>query len=68
MIKINIYLEDLKEEKQDEVWEAIQKELLARRDVEYRDENETEEQFRDRLNEEIDYYINCHNFANEFVL
>ena len=28
----------------------------------------TEEEFQERLQEETDHYINCHNFANEFTL
>ncbi len=66
MVKLNIYFQDLKEDTQGELWQAIQKELLSRSQIEYKQEDETEEEFNQRLEEETDYYINTHNFANEF--
>tara|TARA_B100000315_G_scaffold146425_1_gene135358 strand:+ start:792 stop:998 length:207 start_codon:yes stop_codon:yes gene_type:complete len=68
MIKINIFFQDLKEDTQGKVWQVVQKELLSRGEVEYKQEDETEEEFSQRLEEETDYYINCHNLANEFCL
>ncbi len=68
MVKLNIYFQDLKEDTQGELWQAIQKELLSRSQIEYKQEDETEEEFKQRLEEETDYYINSHNFANEFYL
>lgn len=68
MVKINIYYQDLNQDAQDEVWQKVQNELISNGEVEYRNEDETEDEFQDRLNEEIDYYINCHNFANEFII
>lgn len=68
MITHTIYFQDLKEDVQGKLWQAVQKELLARGDIEYRREEESEEEFTLRLQEEIDYYINCHNFAHEFSL
>ena len=47
---------------------AIPGAILARGESEYRKEDETEDEFEQRLHEEIDHYINCHNFANEFTL
>lgn len=68
MIKHTIYFQDLKEDTQAELWQAVQKELLASGEVEYRGEDESEEEFETRLQEAIDDYINCHNFAHEFSL
>jgi hypothetical protein len=68
MVKLNIFYEDLKQDTQSKIWQQVQKELLARAMVDYREEDETEEGFQARLEEETDHYINCHNFANEFTL
>lgn len=68
MVKINIYYQDLNQDAQDEVWQKVQNELISSGEVEYRNEDETEDEFQNRLNEEIDYYINCHNFVNEFMI
>lgn len=68
MVSVNIFFQDLNHDAQGRLWGAVQRELLARREVEYRGEEETEEEFQQRLQEEIDRYINCHNFANEFSL
>jgi len=55
MAKINIYFEDLNEQAQAELWEAVKEELEA--------ENETQPD-----NEEIDDHINRNNSANEFII
>jgi len=68
MVKLNVFFQDLNEDAQAKLWQAVQRELLASGKVEYRTEDETEEEFQQRLQEEIDHYINCHNLANEFSL
>lgn len=68
MVKIDIFYQDLNELVKQAIWQAVRDELLARREVEYRQEDETEEEFQQRLEEEVDHYINCHNFANGFYL
>jgi hypothetical protein len=67
MIKFNIYFQDLKEEVQQELWVLLSKRLI---DEEYvqQDKDETEEEFRQRLWEETDHYINTHNLAIEYRL
>ena len=55
MAKINIYFQDLNEQAQSELWEAVREEPEA--------ENEGQPN-----NEEIDDHINRNNFANEFVV
>jgi broad specificity phosphatase PhoE len=68
MLKHTIYFQDLKADTQAEVWQAVQNELLASGEVEYRGEDESEEEFATRLEEAVDDYINRHNFAIEFSL
>jgi len=46
----------------------VEKELLARGEVKYKEEDETEDEFKRRLHEAVDDYINRHNHANEFYL
>jgi len=68
VVRLNVFFQDLNGDAQSRLWAAVQRELLARGEVEYRGEEETEEEFQQRLQEETDHYINCHNFANEFLL
>lgn len=68
MAKVNLFFDDLNLDAQSRLWQAVQKELLARREVEYREEDETEEAFQKRLQEAIDDYINRHNQSTEFRL
>lgn len=68
MVSINLFFDDLNFDAQSRLWRAVQRELLNRRAVEYRDEDESEEDFQQRLQEEIDDYINRHNQSNEFSL
>lgn len=68
MVKINIYYQDLNQDAQEEIWQKVQNEFISSGIIEYGDEDETEEDFNARLSETIDDYINCHNFANEFVV
>jgi hypothetical protein len=66
MAKISLFFDDLNWDAQSRLWQAVQKELLARGDVEYRGEEETEDDFQQRLQEAIDDYINRHNQFTEF--
>ena len=68
MTKITIHFQDLKEPVQCKVWQAVQDELLARGTIEPRQTDEPEAVFNERLQEEIDHYINCHNFAQELCI
>jgi len=68
MARINLFFDDLNLDAQSRLWQAVQKELLARCDVEYRDEDESEDEFQKRLQEAIDDYINRHNQSTEFSL
>lgn len=68
MVKINIYFQDLSQDCQDEIWQKVQNEFISSGMVEYKEEDETEEEFNARLTETIDDYINCHNLANEFAI
>lgn len=68
MAKVSLYFQDLPPAVQDDLWSQVGEELLARTEVEYRHEDESEEQFQTRLYEEIDHYINTHNDVQEFVL
>ena len=68
MAKLTIYFQDLKESSQCQLWQALQAELLAQGLVEPRQEYESETAFQARLQEEIDYYINTHNFSQEFCI
>jgi hypothetical protein len=67
MINYTIYFQDLKEDVQQELWALVSKRLVDEGLVE-RDEEETEEQFLNRLQEETDNYINTHNFAFKYKL
>ena len=60
MIKHTIYFQDLKEDTQAALWQAVERELLACGDVEYWREAASEEEFAQRLQDEADHYINCH--------
>ena len=68
MVKLNIFFQDLNDETQWRLWQTVEKELLARGEVEYKEEDETEDEFKRRLHEAVDDYINRHNQANEFYL
>lgn len=68
MVKINIYYQDLNQDAQTEIWQKVQNEFISSGMIEYKNEDETEEEFNARLYEAVDDYINCHNFANEFIL
>ncbi len=68
MVKLKVFFQDLNYEAQSRFWQAVERQLLGSGEVEYRGEDETEEEFHSRLQEAIDHYINCHNFANEFCL
>lgn len=66
MVSLNICFEDLDLEAQERLWRQVQRELLSSGQVEPKLEDETEEEFQERLTEETDEYINCHNFTNQF--
>ncbi len=68
MVSLNVFFQDLNGDAQGRICGAVQRALLARGAVEYRGEEETDEEFQQRLQEETDDYINRHNFANEFSL
>lgn len=68
MVSLNIFFDDLDLEAQERVWRKIRQELLASGRVEPKLEDETDEEFQDRLTEETDEYINCRNSANRFEL
>ena len=67
MVKTNIVFQDLQEEVQEEIWALVSKHLLDAGWVE-RLEDDTEEDFQDRLWEATDDYINTHNVALEYQL
>jgi hypothetical protein len=67
MVKTNIVFQDLQEEVQEEIWALVSKHLLNAGWVE-RLEDDTEEDFQDRLWEATDDYINTHNVALEYQL
>ena len=66
MARVTIYFQDLKEPVQCRVWQAVQAELLSRGVVEPRQEGESATAFEERLQSEVDYYLNCYNFAHEY--
>jgi len=45
MASVNVFFDDLNFDAQNRLWRAVQRELLTKRGVEYRDEDETEEEF-----------------------
>lgn len=63
-----IYFQDLNEPAQGRIWQAVQDDLLATGTIEPRQEDELEEAFNSRLQEAIDYYLNCRNVAQEFSI
>ena len=68
MITTTIYLQDLKEAVQCRIWQNVQNELLAQGLIEPQQEDETDEAFDQRLQEQVDYYLNCHNTAQEICI
>jgi hypothetical protein len=46
MAKISVFFDDLNFDAQNRLWRAVQRELLVRGDVEYRDEDENEDDFQ----------------------
>lgn len=58
MIMHTIYFQDLKEDTQAELWQEVQRELLASGEVEYRGKDESEEELAERLQKAIDDYNN----------
>ena len=66
MVITKIYLQDLKESVQCRIWQSVQDRLLATGRVEPRQSDESEADFQDRLQEEIDYYLNTHNVAQKY--
>jgi hypothetical protein len=68
MASVNLFFDDLNFDAQNRLWRVVQRELLSRGDVEYRGEDETEDEFQSRLQEAIDDYVNRHNQSNEFRL
>ena len=68
MLGIKLFFDDLNFDAQSRLWQAVQWGLLARGDVEYRTEDESEDEFQQRLQEAIDDYINRHNQSTEFFL
>jgi len=68
MIKTTILFQDLKEPAQCRIWQAVQNNLLATGTIEPKQEDETEEAFNGRLQEAIDYHINCNNLAQQFTI
>jgi len=68
MIKTTILFQDLKEPTQCRIWQAVQNNLLATGTIEPKQEDETEDEFNSRLQEAIDYHINCNNLAQQFTI
>jgi hypothetical protein len=68
MAKVIVYFQDLKESAQCRVRQAVQAELFARDVVEPQQEGESETAFEERLQSEVDYYLNCYNFAHEYCI
>ena len=68
MIKTNILFQDLKEPAQCRIWQAVQDNLLATGTIEPKQEDESEDEFNDRLQEAIDHRINGNNLAQEFAI
>lgn len=68
MARIIIYFQDLKDEAQDEIRQAVRDEFIAEGELEPRRENETQEDFEERLGEVIEDHINRNNFSNEFFI
>ncbi|PIT98375.1 MAG: hypothetical protein COT71_01030 [Candidatus Andersenbacteria bacterium CG10_big_fil_rev_8_21_14_0_10_54_11] len=68
MTKTTIHFQDLKEPAQGKIWQAVQDELLATGGIEPQQPDEDEAAFNDRLQEAVDHYLNCHNFAQEFCI
>ena len=69
MIKVNIYFQDLREDKQHEIREKLLRELKDNIDYEIEQagtENEIEK--ADIANEVVDSYINTHNFAVSYEI
>ena len=68
MTTTKIYFQDLKEQAQCRIWQTVQDELLSTGTIEPKQEDETEDEFNDRLQEAIDHHINCRNLAQEFCI
>jgi len=66
MAKINIYFGELNEDAQNEIWQAVREELKD--EIQEKQEDNSEISPETIENEVIDDYINCHNFANEFII
>ncbi|XOB41567.1 MAG: hypothetical protein ACKKMS_02505 [Candidatus Nealsonbacteria bacterium] len=66
MAKINIYFQDLNENAQQEVWQAVKEELEE--DIKNEIEFQPDLDPQTIKSETIENHINCHNFANEFVI
>ncbi len=68
MTKTTILFQDLKEPVQCRIWQAVQDNLLATGTIEPKQEDESEDEFNDRLQEAIDHRINGNNLAQEFSI
>lgn len=68
MTEIKIYFSDLAETAQEQLWQKVTQELLNNGEVSPKGRYESDEEFQRRIEEETDHYINCHNFANRFVI
>lgn len=64
MTKINIYFQDLNEDKQEELKELIRQEIIEdnKEEIEKGEINEND------IEEMVDNYINCNNFKNEYEI
>ena len=67
MITHPIYFDDLSAATQEAIWDAVREALLEQGDV-VREEDEDLDAFGQRLQEEIDHYINTHNMANTYTI
>ena len=61
MITHTIYFQDLTQEVQAILWHAVAAELIRQGEVEYSTDEETAQEFDQRLHEQVDDYINRHN-------
>lgn len=66
MAKISLFFDDLNFDAQNRLWRAVQGEFLAQGEVEYREEDESEKKFQQRLQGAIDDHISRHNQCTEF--
>jgi len=64
--KVIVYYQDLSSQAQEDLRRTVRTEFI--KDGARREPEETDEEFERRMQQDIDDYINVHNFANEFYL